>query len=119
MVYHRDNVARALLDLGAKENVPLSELVSFRVGGPAAFTLQPKDEWVLCRALNLCRDEHIPVILLGNGTNVLPSDEGFSGLILQMRRCRPRLRGDEGHRRRGLLPDRPRQREHPAGAHGP
>ena len=84
MVYHRDNVARALLDLGAKENVPLSELVSFRVGGPAAFTLQPKDEWVLCRALNLCRDEHIPVILLGNGTNVLPSDEGFSGLILQM-----------------------------------
>ena len=84
MVYHRDNVARALLDLGAKENVPLSELVSFRVGGPAAFVLQPREEGVLCRALNLCRDEHIPVILLGNGTNVLPSDEGFSGLILQM-----------------------------------
>ena len=84
MVYHRDNVARALLDLGAKENVPLSELVSFRVGGPAAALLQPREEWVLCRALNLCRDEHIPVILLGNGTNVLPSDEGFSGLILQM-----------------------------------
>ena len=84
MVYHRDNVARALLDLGAKENVPLSELVSFRVGGPAAFVLQPREEGVLCRALNLCRDEHIPVILLGNGTNVLPSDEGFSGLILQL-----------------------------------
>ena len=84
MVYYRDNIASALLDLGVKENVPLSELVSFRVGGPAAFVLQPRDEAALCSALNVCREEHIPVILLGNGTNVLPSDEGFSGLVLQM-----------------------------------
>ena len=84
MVYPKDNIARALIDLGAKENVPLSELVSFRVGGPAAFVLQPKEEGLLGRALDLCRAEQIPVILLGNGTNVLPSDEGFSGLILQL-----------------------------------
>lgn len=77
-------MARALSDLGAKENVPLCDLVSFRVGGPAAFVLQPRDEGALCRALDLCRDEGIPVILLGNGTNVLPSDEGFEGLILQL-----------------------------------
>ena len=77
-------MAQALLDLGVKENVPLSELVSFRVGGPAAFVLQPQDEAVLCRALNVCRDEQIPVILLGNGTNVLPSDEGFSGMVIEM-----------------------------------
>ena len=84
MVYHRENVAQALSDLGAKENVPLCDLVSFRVGGPASFVLQPKEEASLCRALDLCRDEGIPVILLGNGTNVLPSDEGFEGLILQL-----------------------------------
>ena len=77
-------MARALSDLGAKENVPLCDLVSFRVGGPAAFVLQPRDEGALCRALDLCRDEGISVILLGNGTNVLPSDEGFEGLILQL-----------------------------------
>ena len=64
--------------------MPLSELVSFRVGGPAAFVLQPKEEGSLGRALDLCRAAQIPVILLGNGTNVLPSDEGFSGLILQL-----------------------------------
>ena len=84
MVYFRESIARALTDLGAKQNVPLSELVSFRVGGPAAFVLQTGEEGALCRALDICRDEHIPVILLGNGTNVLPSDEGFSGLILQL-----------------------------------
>lgn len=84
MVYHRDNVAQALLALGARQNVPLDQLVSFRVGGPAAFVLQPSAEEDLCCALRLCRDERIPVILLGNGTNVLPPDRGFDGLILQM-----------------------------------
>ena len=84
MVYFRDSVAWTLIDLGAKENVPLSDLVSFRVGGPAALVLRPGDEERLCRALNICRDEHISVILLGNGTNVLPSDEGFRGLVLQL-----------------------------------
>ena len=84
MVFFRENIARALTDLGAHANVPLSDLVSIRVGGPAAFVLQPKGEGDLCRALDLCRQEHIPVILLGNGTNVLPRDEGFSGLLLQL-----------------------------------
>ncbi len=82
MVYYRDSIARTLIGLGAKENVPLSELVSFRVGGPAAFVLQPRQEETLVRALELCHEERIPVAMLGNGTNVLPSDGGFSGLVL-------------------------------------
>lgn len=77
-------MARALTDLGARQNVPLSELVSFRVGGPAAFVLRPRGEAELCAALALCRDGRMPVVLLGNGTNVLPSDEGFPGLVLHM-----------------------------------
>lgn len=84
MVYNSESVGRALVELGAKVNVPLSELVSFRVGGPAAFVLQPKGEAELCAALDICQVEHLPVVLLGNGTNVLPADEGFEGLILQL-----------------------------------
>ena len=79
-----DTSAQALIGLGARENVPLADMVSFRVGGPAALTLQPMDEATLCRALDVCREGRIPVILLGNGTNVLPPDEGFQGLILQL-----------------------------------
>ena len=82
MVYCREIIARSLFDLGARQNVPLSELVSFRVGGPAAFVLQSGEEAVLGRALEICMAEHIPVALLGNGTNVLAPDEGFDGLIL-------------------------------------
>ena len=44
MVYNRENVSKALAKIGARQDVPLSELVSFRVGGPAAFVLQPKNE---------------------------------------------------------------------------
>ena len=84
MVYNRENVSKALKKIGARQDVPLSELVSFRVGGPAAFVLQPKNEADLGYALTLCKQEHVPVILLGNGTNVLPSDEGFDGLIIEM-----------------------------------
>ena len=84
MVYNSESVGRALVELGAKVNVPLSELVSFRVGGPAAFVLQPKGEAELCAALDICQAEHLPAVLLGNGTNVLPADEGFEGLILQL-----------------------------------
>ena len=84
MVYNSESVGRALVELGAKVNVPLSELVSFRVGGPAAFVLLPKGEAELCAALDICQAEHLPVVLLGNGTNVLPTDEGFEGLILQL-----------------------------------
>ncbi len=83
MVYYGEAIVRALADLGAKENVPLSQLVSFRVGGPAAALLQPRTEEDLNTALHICRNEHIPVLFLGNGTNVLPSDEGFEGLVLQ------------------------------------
>lgn len=84
MVYCRESIAHALRDLGATADVPLSDLVSFRVGGPAAFVLQPRGEATLGQALEICKEQHIPVILLGNGTNVLPADEGFDGLVLQL-----------------------------------
>ena len=70
MVYCADNYKQQLLDLGAVEAVPLSTLVSFRVGGPAALLLCPKGEEELLSALKLCEQGHSPVALLGNGTNV-------------------------------------------------
>ena len=76
-----------MIELGARENVPLSDLVSFRVGGPAAYVVQPKNEGELSGILSVCKEEGIPVILLGNGTNILPGDEGFAGVVLQMNGC--------------------------------
>lgn len=84
MVYTKEAYREPLLGLGAKENVQLSGLTTFRVGGTADFVLETGEEAVLAEALSLCREGHIPCALLGNGSNVLAGEEGFSGLVLKI-----------------------------------
>lgn len=76
---------RALLsDMDVKTDVPLKELTSFRIGGPAAFVVRPKTESELCRALSAAEEAELPLRILGNGTNVLAPDAGFPGLVLRL-----------------------------------
>lgn len=84
MVYTKEACRNALLALGAKENVSLSGLTTFKVGGTADFVLETGEEQTLLGALNLCRAQHIPCALLGNGSNVLGEDAGFSGLVIRI-----------------------------------
>lgn len=77
-------MAAALKSLGAEENIPLSELTSFRIGGPALFVLRPRSPKDAALALKLCAEAGCPVELLGRGSNVLASDKGFDGLLLRM-----------------------------------
>lgn len=84
MVYSRDAYRKPLTDLGAKEDVLLSGLTTFRVGGTADFVLETGEEAVLVEALRLCKQGHIPCALLGNGSNVLAGDGGFAGLVLKI-----------------------------------
>lgn len=74
----------ALLQLGAKENVLLSGLTSFKVGGAADFVLETGAEETLCKALEVCKAYRLPCVLLGNGSNVLAGDEGFGGLVIKI-----------------------------------
>lgn len=69
---------------GVRTCVPLSELTSFRIGGPAAAFVLLRDGEALLRALAFCRETGVPFVLLGNGTNVLAPDEGFRGLVLRL-----------------------------------
>lgn len=69
---------KQLMELGAKQDVPLSALLSMRVGGKADFVLNIDNETALTEAMRI----DMPKILMGNGTNLLASDEGFRGLVL-------------------------------------
>ncbi|MDO4543188.1 MAG: UDP-N-acetylmuramate dehydrogenase [Clostridia bacterium] len=71
-----------LMALGAVQNVPLSSLTSMRVGGEAAFVLRISDEERFASALAVCKASGLPCTLIGNGTNVLARDKGYSGLVL-------------------------------------
>lgn len=77
-----------LLDLLEKDRIKTGEEMkkhtTFRVGGPAAFFVTPKDEKELAQTVSLCRREAIPFFLLGNGSNLLVADTGFDGVVVSM-----------------------------------
>ena len=67
-----------------KWNEPLSAHTSFRIGGNAALSVWPSGRAQLILVLSLWRDvgDGCPLCVLGNGSNVLVSDEGFCGLVV-------------------------------------
>lgn len=68
--------------IGIRENVPLAPYTSFDVGGPARYFVQIASKEDAATALAFARDEGIELLVLGGGSNVLISDEGFPGLII-------------------------------------
>jgi UDP-N-acetylmuramate dehydrogenase len=68
-----------------QENVPLAPLTSFRVGGNAAFYAEVKNIEELKEALAYAKSKNLEYYVLGGGTNLLVSDQGFSGLIIRMK----------------------------------
>lgn len=69
-------------DLTILRNEPMSRHTTFQIGGPADIMITAKTESALKSALNAAREREIPVILLGNGSNVLVRDEGIRGVVL-------------------------------------
>ncbi len=61
-------------------------LTTLRVGGPAAVLATVEDEEALRRAVLAARDLDLPVLVVGRGSNLLLSDEGWPGLVLRLGR---------------------------------
>lgn len=62
-------------------DVPMASLCTFRIGGRAAVTLAPETVGGLCFYILRARDMGIPWYIFGNGSNLLPPDSGFSGIV--------------------------------------
>lgn len=69
-------------------NTPLSDYTSFRIGGPADAVLLPGNEKELLSLLCFLKRESIPFRVIGNGTNILFSDDGFRGAVVLTRHVR-------------------------------
>lgn len=63
------------------EKEPMSKHTTFRIGGPADIFLTPKVSQVL-DVLKLAKEEHVPVTVIGNGSNLLVADKGIRGLVI-------------------------------------
>jgi len=65
------------------DHSPLHERCWFRTGGAAQYFCAPRTERELGEALAFARARQLPVTLLGEGANVLISDEGIAGLVIR------------------------------------
>jgi UDP-N-acetylmuramate dehydrogenase len=62
----------------------LSDYTSFRVGGPAQEIVNAHNESEIIAAVQAGDDAGKPILILGSGTNVLVSDEGFKGVVIHV-----------------------------------
>lgn len=65
---------------------PMRMHTSFQIGGPAEIFVQPATGAEVCQAIRLAKEEQIPFFVVGNGSNLLVSDDGFRGMIVQIGR---------------------------------
>ena len=66
------------------EGVPLAEHSNYRIGGPARYFCEAANEEDVRSAVLFAREQRVPLFLMGGGTNLLISDEGFNGLVLKL-----------------------------------
>lgn len=64
-------------------NEPMHRHTTFRVGGPADYYIRPRGEQIPA-VMKACREEGIPVQIIGKGSNLLVGDKGIRGLVLEI-----------------------------------
>ncbi len=84
----QETVVRSVLDIlvGSMMFVsePMSKHTTFRIGGPADLLLTPENPEQVGALCQLFREEEVPFLILGNGSNVLVGDKGIRGAVIQM-----------------------------------
>lgn len=67
-----------------EEQVGLAGFTTIGVGGAARWFATATTEADVAEAVAFARDRQVPLFVLGGGSNLLVSDEGFQGLVLHM-----------------------------------
>lgn len=84
----KENILSRIADIVGADNVsvdePMARHTTFRVGGPADYFVRPVDVEQIPALISLGRMENIPYFILGNGSNLLVSDEGYRGMIINI-----------------------------------
>jgi UDP-N-acetylmuramate dehydrogenase len=76
--------AAALLGERAQRDVPLGPMTTYRVGGPAALFAELATEADVDAVRAAVLETGVPVLVVGNGSNLLVADRGFAGLALHL-----------------------------------
>lgn len=87
---------RGLLpDIELLENEPMSRHTTFRIGGPCRWMFCPRTTQEAGQVLGLCHEKGIRPFFLGNGSNLLVSDDGYDGVVLSTAKLEQTLHMEE------------------------
>ena len=79
---------KQLCEIAGKENVrtdePMKQHTTFRIGGAADYFVSPQTTDQIKNIIDLCKSEAMPWYVIGNGSNLLVSDQGYRGVIIQL-----------------------------------
>lgn len=84
------NIYELLCGCVGGENVrrqePMSLHTTFRIGGPADLFVTPGGIQAVADSIRICKETQTPYAVIGNGSNLLVSDTGYRGVIIQIGR---------------------------------
>src|SRR6201996_2127335 len=66
------------------EQVPLAPYTTFQIGGPARWFAEAASEHDIVAGVAFAAEHHLPLFILGGGSNLLVSDAGFPGVVLRI-----------------------------------
>lgn len=65
-------------------NEDMKNHIYFKVGGPADIFLTPKSIEQLSETVKICKQNNIPYLIIGNGSNLLVKDGGIRGVVIAL-----------------------------------
>ena len=66
------------------ENIPLAPLTTIKIGGSAKYFVEARNVGEVQEAVAFAGSRHLPLFVLGGGSNLLVADAGWPGLVLKV-----------------------------------
>lgn len=79
-----EELYRIVGESNVKLQEPMSRHTTFQIGGPAEYFVTPETIEELGQVISSCNAAHTPFFILGNGSNLLVSDNGMDGVVIQL-----------------------------------
>lgn len=77
-----------------QKNVLLKDYTTYKIGGPAKYFFNAKNEEDLIKAVRIAKELKLPIFILAGGSNVLVSDKGFKGLMIKIQNSKVKMQND-------------------------
>lgn len=80
----KSQLCKLLGEASVKEQELLSNHTTLRIGGPADILVMPASVDQIKKCVRMCQEEQVPYFILGRGSNLLVSDQGFRGVVIKL-----------------------------------